>query len=138
MESPSVEALLARASSSGEAWQANQLIHDARAEWEARHGQAANYEIVVTGRSFDYLEREVAPRLAFYLRSKRYSVEHCAPVFLSIFCGDRLYFLGAQNFFEYLREARGYSQGGFAALVSVWERTGQGAVGLLAGGGSDE
>jgi hypothetical protein len=115
----------------GPAPQANQLIDEVRRATRDELGAAVNYEIVLDGRAPDYLAREVAPRLAFFLRSKRYHVRQCAPVFLTMFLGDQVYFVHAQDFFEELRVAEGLAEETFAALARGWEESGRSAIAAL-------
>ena len=115
----------------GPAAQANQLIDEVRRATHAELGAAINYEIVLASRPPDYLRREVAPRLAFFLRAKRYRVSRCQPVFLSMFLGDRLFFVHAQDFFEELRVSEGLGEQAFAALARSWEASGRGALAAL-------
>ena len=115
----------------GPAAQANQLIDEVRRATHAALGAAVNYELVLNGRPPDYLRREVAPRLAFFLRSKRYHVNRCGPVFLSMFLGDRVYFVHARDFFEELRTSEGLAEETFAALARGWEASGRAAIAAL-------
>jgi hypothetical protein len=115
----------------GPAQQANQLIHEVRQVTRDELGAAVNYEIVLTGRAPDYLAREVAPKLAFFLRSKRYHVHQCRPVFLTMFLGDQVYFVHAEDFFAELRVAEGLADETFSALARSWEQSGRPAVAAL-------
>ena len=125
------ERFTARAFHQGPAAQANQLIDDVRRTTRDELGAAVNYEIVLNGRAPDYLVREVAPRLAFFLRSKRYHVNRCGPVFLTMFLGDRVYFVHAEDFFEELRVSEGLAEEAFAALACSWEASGRSAIAAL-------
>jgi hypothetical protein len=125
------EHFTARAFRQGPASDANQLIDEVRSATQARLGAAVNYEVVLTGRPADYVRRVVGPRLAFFLRAKRYSVRSCGPVFLSVFLGDRIYFVTAEEFYKELQASQGLADEAFAALTRSWEATGRDVVGAL-------
>ncbi|MCC6748636.1 MAG: hypothetical protein IT371_13325 [Deltaproteobacteria bacterium] len=121
----------------GPAAAANQLIADVRETVEAACGRAVNYEVVATDRGWPYLAEQVAPRLALFLRSKRLRVSSCRPVFMSLFVGDSLYFIGAPDFFRLVQQSMGLTDAAFGAVTQVWEETGQPVPGrLLLGGGA--
>ncbi|MBW2733787.1 MAG: hypothetical protein JRH20_15470 [Deltaproteobacteria bacterium] len=128
------DALRERAVDEGPAVDANELIFRMRERFTEATGAGFNYEVVLDRRSPDYLESHVAPRLALYLRSKRMHVSSCPSVFLSIFVGDRLIFVPASAFYEYIKVARGYSDDAFASLAKAWETTGRGALAALPSG----
>jgi hypothetical protein len=125
------ERLTAVAFHQGPAYRANELIDEVRSNLAAELGEAYNYEVPLSGRSWDYLRQVVAPRLALYLRSKRLAVGRCAPLFLSVFVGDVLYFIHAADFYEQVRLADGLEEEAFASLARIWEQTGQGVIGAL-------
>jgi len=125
-----VEQLKRLAFFSGPPPQANELIHKVRQDVTAEHGRAVNYEVPLVGRTWEYIDRVVAPRLALYLRSKRYRVSSCAPVFLSVFLDDGLYFVRAPDFYRLVREMMGLSVEAFEAVARRWEETGQPAAQL--------
>jgi hypothetical protein len=129
--SNSFEALFARAFARFPAREANERIAEVRDQVAAQYGASANYEIVLDGRDGRYLLETVAPRLAFFLRSKRYAVANCGPVFLSIFLGDRLYFLHCDDFWQFVRVVAGYTEEAFAGLAKHWEQTGRAALAAL-------
>jgi hypothetical protein len=132
----SFQPLLRHAFREGPAEEANSLIDEVRRQVSAEWGRACNYEVLLTGRSWTYVSQVVAPRLALFLRSKRLSVRSCGSVFLSLFLGDRLYFLGAEDFYRGVRLAEGWSDEAFAALARTWEETGRAAAGALPPGPS--
>jgi hypothetical protein len=117
----------------GPAAEANQLIDEVRRATQAEVGAAVSYEVVLTGRPPDYLREEVAPRLAFFLRAKRYRVSRCRPVFLSLFLEEQVYFVRAEDFFRELHRSEGLSEETFAALAGAWEATGRSARAALPG-----
>jgi len=127
----SIEGLLALAFAQGAAQQANQLIHDVRGQVAQQQGKGFNYEVVLTGRSSVHLLRVVAPRLALYLRGKRMGVTDCAPVFLSVFWHETIYFVHAADFFELVRESLGLDEAAFAAVARRWAETGVSSAGAL-------
>lgn len=127
-----IEGLVALAFHDGPAIEANQLIDDVRQRVRAAVGRSVNYEVSLIDRDWSYIEQVVAPRLALFLKAKRLHVGACAPVFLSIFRGERLYFVAAEQFFEYFRAMSGLDEESFAARVRVWETTGKPIAGLLA------
>lgn len=125
------QALTQLAFREGPAVQATPLIHQVREQIQSEHGRAINYEVVLTGRNWDYLREIVAPRLAFFLRSKRLSIKNCKPVFLSIFLGETLYFVTVKNFYDWFRMAEGLPEDTFNTLVLHWEKSGQAVMGAL-------
>jgi hypothetical protein len=123
--SRSFDAIVAAAFSSGPAFRANELIAEAREAIRAEHGFAVQVELILSGRSWEYLVGEAAPRLALYLRSKKLTVASCGPAFVSVFLGETLHFLHARDLFELIRVASSLSEEAFAAIAEVWERTGR-------------
>jgi len=121
----------ARAFRQGPASEANELIEEVRCATQAKFGAAVNYEVVLTGRPADYVRQVVGPRLAFFLRAKRYQVRSCAPVFLSMFLGDRIYFVTAEDFYRELQASQGIADEAFAALTRSWEASGRDVAALL-------
>ncbi len=130
------QAVLQHAFRRGPAVEANQLIAEVRRQRSGAQGRAFNYEVLLTGRPWTYLVQTIAPRLALFLRSQRLSVRSCGPVFLSMFLGEELYFVGAEDFFRSLQIAEGWSDESFAALVRTWEETGKAVAGALPPGPS--
>jgi hypothetical protein len=128
-----IERLLQRAFRSGPARDANRLIDEVRSQLreETASPAVSNYEVVLSGRPWSYLAQEVAPRLAHYLRAKKMSVAHCAPVFLSLFVDDSLHFLHAADLFAELKLREGLSDDDFAALARGWEQTGRRSIAAL-------
>ncbi len=126
-----LERLIATAFKQGPAAEANTLIEEVRVQLREELGAAQSYEVVLDGRGWDYLREVVAPRLAFYLRGKRFHFDRCAPVFLSLFQGDRLYFIHAEDFYRTLRATLGLSEESFAAMARGWEETGRAVAGAL-------
>jgi hypothetical protein len=133
----SLDRLLQRAFARGPAHRANQLIHEARQQVAARCGRGQCYEVSLLegpfgeARGWDHLDRLVAPRLAFFLRSKKLGVADSGPVFLAVFVGETVYFIEVADFFELIRQARGLDAAGFDAVVRGWERTGRDVIALL-------
>ena len=125
MPEASFATIVAAAFKVGPAFQANELIAEARETIRAEQGWAVQVEVILTGRSWEYLVTEAAPLLALYLRSKKLGVAKCAPAFVSVFLGDSLYFLRARDLFEAIRLAGGHSEEAFAAIAEAWERTGR-------------
>ena len=123
--------LLGLAFSQGPGVEANQLINGMRREVKASHGRATNYEVLLDGKGWDYVREVMAPRLALYLKEKGGGVAHGGGVFLSLFCGENLYFVWAHDFFTYYKDRAGLSDEAFAALASTWERTGRHVAGAL-------
>jgi hypothetical protein len=102
--------------------EANRAIDEVRHEWARRVGRAFSYEIVLgADRSWPYLRDFVTPRLALFLRSKRMRVDACAPVFLPIFAGETVHFVGAAEFLDYYRALEELSPDGLAARARGWE-----------------
>lgn len=131
-----LERLVSQAFAQCPAQEANEAIARVRAEIEAEHGDAVNYEVVLGGRGDSHLLQVVGPRFALYLRSKRYRVTACAPGFLSLFEGDTLYFIAAPVFYEALRETSGWTPEAFAEIARGWEETGRWALAALPGAGA--
>jgi len=123
-----------RAVDEGAAVDANELIFQMRERFIEATGAGFNYEVVLDRRPPDYLECHVAPRLALYLRSKRMRVSSCPSVFLSIFFGERLVFVPATAFYEFIKVALGYNDDSFTRLAEAWETTGRGALAALPSG----
>ncbi len=121
----SFESIVAAAFRRGPAFQANALIEAARETIRAEHGWVVQVEVLLDGRSWEYLEREAAPRLALYLRSKKLGVAKCGPALVSVFLGETLHFLRGRDFFEAIRRELGQSEAEFAALAQAWEQTGR-------------
>lgn len=117
--------LLERAFTSVPAHEANRAIDEVRGKW-GRGGPAYSYEIVLSeGRGWAYLRDSVAPSLVRYLRSKRMHVDACAPVFLSTFSGESLYFVGASDFFAFFCEAESISLDTLRERAREWENVKQ-------------
>jgi hypothetical protein len=125
MSEDPIATLLACAYRAGPALQANELIAEAREEILAQHGQVVQAEVILTGRSWEYLVTEAAPRLALYLRSKKLTVARCAPGLVSVFLGETLHFLHARDFFEAIRRIEGHSEQAFTRIAEAWEQTGR-------------
>ncbi len=125
---------LALAFRQGPGVEANQLIHEARAEAKAAFGSAVNYEVLLDGKGWSHVREVLAPRLAMFLKEKRLGVADCAPAFLSLFQGDQLYLVRAADFFEHYRLREGLVTEAFSALAGTWERTGKPTAGALPGG----
>lgn len=130
-----LERLTAQAFAQCPARDANEAIAQIRARMEAEHGDAVNYEVALAGRGDSHLLQVVGPRLALYLRSKRYRVTACAPGFLSLFEHDTLYFIAAPVFYEALRDEAGWTPEAFAEIARGWEETGRWALAALPGAG---
>lgn len=114
-------ALFERAFRSDPAPEANRAIDDVRGRW-GRGGPSFSYEIPLTGgRGWAYLRDSALPSLVRYLRSKRMSVDNCRPVFLAIFHGDRLHFVGAEDFFAHFCEAEEMSHETLRERAQEWE-----------------
>ena len=104
---------------------ANAVIADVRGGWGAP-GRAVSFEIVLgEGRGWSYLRDSVAPQLARFLRSKRMRVDACAPVFLPIFSGESLYFVGAQDFFQHYCAIECVDAVALRERARVWEDDGK-------------
>jgi hypothetical protein len=128
----SLEKLIARAFKQGPAYQANQLIDEVRRATRREKGDAINYEVMMMGRTFDHLQREVAPLMALYLRSKRRGLEIA---FVSLFVNtDTLVFIRAADFFDVIRESLGLDEEAFREVMDRWARTGRSSAGGLPGG----
>ena len=113
--------LLARAFRTCSAREANDAIDEVRGDWFPG-GRAFSYEVVLSeGRRWSYLSTGVAPPLARFLRTRRMRVDACAPVFLSIFAGDTLYFVGAEDFFAYYRQVEDLGAQALLDRAQVWE-----------------
>jgi hypothetical protein len=125
----SLEKLIARAFKQGPAYQANQLIDEVRRSTRQEKGDAINYEVMVMGRTFDYLQQEVAPLMALYLHSKRRGFEI---TFVSMFVNtDTLVFIWAADFFDVIRESLNLDEEAFQTVMSHWARTGRSSAGGL-------
>jgi len=120
-----IRELVGLAFEKGAACDANSLIADVRETMRFDHGDALNYEVLLDNQDWAYVEQTVAPRLALYLRSKRYQVSRCGPAFLSIFLGEQLYFVEASAFYEYVRQQMGLDEQRFARTAESWERSGR-------------
>jgi hypothetical protein len=125
------EPLIGLAFGSGPAAEANELIEKTRQLVTSERGPTINYEVNLARRDWSYIREIVAPRLALYLKHKRYSVKQCQPVFLSLFIDEMLYFVHAADFFECLRSREGLSEESFAALICTWQETGKSSAGAL-------
>jgi hypothetical protein len=124
MTSNLVEQLVALSFFHGPAEQANELIHHVRQEVEAAYGPAVSYEVLLTARSWEYVQQELAPRLALFLRSKKLSLTHCQTVFLSLFLERELYFMTVEAFYDFFRQAESLSEEQLSSLLGVWSQTG--------------
>ena len=124
----SIDELIARAFKQGPASAANQLIHDARQQVTAEQGQAVSYEVPLMGRPFGYLQQEVAPRLAMFMHHKRVRPEETV---VSLFVGDLLCFVRADQFLDVVRESLGLAPQVFAEVLRRWRRTGTSSAGGL-------
>ena len=113
--------LLERAFLQCPARDANSAIAEVRGSWGVP-GRAVSFEVVLDdGLGWSYLRDSVAPQLARFLRSKRMRVDACAPVFLSIFSGESLYFVGAQDFFGHYCAAESVDAVALCDRARVWE-----------------
>jgi hypothetical protein len=115
-------ALLAQADRRVAARDANIEIDRERLRQELVYGEAISYEVALEpDAGFAKLATEVAPRLAYYLKSKKRSATACRGVFLSLFSGEDLYFVSAERFFEAVRVAEGLDEAAWRAKVATWE-----------------
>ncbi len=130
----SLQTLRAKSFFQGDPRRANELISEARDRVLAECGASVNYEISLIGRNWQHLEQVVAPRLAFFLRSKRYHVWQCEPVFLTIFVDDGLFFVKAADFFQLIQEKSGHDRATFKSIAESWESTGRRSLAALPGG----
>jgi hypothetical protein len=112
---------------------ANEVIYEHRQQVTDRYGQAANYEVVLEGRSDGYL-RDHGPKLAYYARSKGMSVAHCDPIFMSLFHDAKLHIVPAPAFYAVLQQHLGHDDAAFATVCAAWEKTGRPAAALPGGG----
>lgn len=123
--------LLCRAFHRGPGPRANTLIQKIRDRLRDPSRPGLSYEIVLTGRDPLYLTRELAPRLALYMREKRLGLDAGSPLFLSVFWGETLFFLRPADLAEEARLALGLSPEAFKSLWQRWGRTGRAAAGAL-------
>jgi hypothetical protein len=130
---PRIRRLTELAFRQGPGREANRLIQQVRGEVRRAQGAAINYEVPLMDRDWDHVREYVAPRLALYLKQKRLGVFDCAPVFLSVFLGQEIFFVRAADFFEHLRLTQGMSEASFAARARTWESTGRPLQGLPPG-----
>jgi len=110
--------------------EANRLIHDVRRAMLDEQGQVVNYEVVLMGRPFSFLQQEVAPRLALFLHDKR-----AAPrmAFISLFVDATLYFIRGDDFFRVIRESLSLDPAAFRVVYQQWQKTGRSSAGALTG-----
>ena len=100
---------------------ANVAIAEVRGTWGVP-GRAVPYEIVLAdGCGWTYMRDSVAPRLARFLRSKRMRVDACDPVFLPIFLGESLYFVGAPDFFGHYCAVESVDTAALLERARAWE-----------------
>ena len=132
----SLKMLIERAFRQGSAYQANQLIDEVRAQTRGQHGEAINYEVMAMGRPFEYLQREVAPRMTFYLHSKRRGME---VAFVSLFVNmDTLVFIRAADFLDVIRLSMNLDEEAFDVVLRGWARTGAAPASALLPAPPDE
>lgn len=104
-----LKTLLDAAFDSAEATEANSAIARVRDEHSARTGgQTWSYEVLLPeSGAEDFLVRDTLPRLTYFLHSRGSPVG--ADMFLSLFCGARLYFIAIPDALAVLSEWSGLS-----------------------------
>jgi beta-N-acetylhexosaminidase len=132
----SFEKLTALAFHKGPVHRANELIDEVRTRVREELGRSYNYEVVLAGRTWEYVRTEVGPRLALYLRSKKLAITRSPELFLSVFLEDTLYFVHSSDFYELLRITEGLPRESFDAIVRAWSETGRRTLGALPAAGS--
>lgn len=91
-----LEQLLAAAFAAGDAREANTLIAEQRETLEALSGAGWSYEVDLSGEApVERMLRDTLPRLVYFLSSR--GTGGGAGVFLSLFRGDRVYFVAAPD-----------------------------------------
>ncbi|HVE82063.1 MAG TPA: STAUR_1299 family protein [Myxococcales bacterium] len=105
-----VQALLARAFHQAPAMEANAQIARVRGLEGGELSPAVSYELVLPAEgAVEHLTSRVLPRLVYFLECRGSPLPACAGVFVSIFAGDRLYFVRARDVVEELSRLTGLS-----------------------------
>ena len=121
---PALEAVLALASSSVDAHQANGAICAERAAQEAVHGRAVLFEALAGAEGdLDWLAGTVLPRLTYHLRAKKLRAPRAPGAFVALFVEERLYFLDARTLYDAVRDLAGWSEEELATRIRRWEET---------------
>jgi hypothetical protein len=101
---------LGLAFSEAPAAEANTAIAAMRERAADELSAATSYELVLPAEGVRaFLLERTLPRLVDYLESTRARLPHCPGVFLSVFAGDRLYFIHARDAVAKLSEWSGLS-----------------------------
>lgn len=108
MSEPLVEELLGRAFHAAAAAGANEAIELVRRNLS--EGDALSYEAVLPERDpMKHLSEVVLPRLVYFLDCRGAPLPAAPGVFVSLFAGDRLYFLHPKDVLDVLSRATGIS-----------------------------
>lgn len=95
-----LDALRALAFREEPAREANQAIDSVRGGFEAGE-RAFSYEILSTGKeSFGALAQAVVPKLVYFAETTGRRLPDCAGLFLSVFVGERIFFVSARAFLD--------------------------------------
>ncbi|MDQ3262509.1 MAG: hypothetical protein M3Y59_02440 [Myxococcota bacterium] len=107
---PLISELLGRAFESASALEANAAMARLRDTLGGEHHLALSYEGVIpqTG-GLEYLTGAFLPRLVYFLDCRGAKLPEVHGVFLSLFHGDRLYFLRVADLIDLLSRATGLS-----------------------------
>lgn len=109
---PGLLAILSRAFHQARAADANQEIARVRQAQGGEVEPQLSYEILLPAREpLRYLVEEVLPRLVYFLDCRGATLPAASGVFATLFLGEELYFLRAQDLLEELGRLAGMSAG---------------------------
>lgn len=108
-ERPSeIDALLRRAVRQVHSSEANEAIAQMRRAEGTEDRPAMSYEVVLPEeRPVEYLKDDLLPRLVYFLDCSGAKLPQCPGVFLSLFQGDRLFFIRAADAVQELSKISG-------------------------------
>jgi hypothetical protein len=105
-----LEALLNRAIRRVRATEANTAIAAMRAQEGTGNAPAISYEVVLpSSEPVNFLTDSLMPRLVYFLDCAGFKLPRCAGVFLSLFSGEDLFFIRAEDVVDELSKISGMS-----------------------------
>jgi hypothetical protein len=105
-----LKALLLRAFGQASAADANLVIDEVRADEASELAEALSYEIVLpASEPVAFLTSNALPKLVYFLECRGVRIPRCPHIFVSLFAGDRLYFLRCEDFIDELSTLTGLS-----------------------------
>ncbi len=105
---PAIEALLGRAIGQVHSSEANEAIAQMRQDEGTEDRPAMSYEVVLPAENpVEYLTETLLPRLVYFLDCAGAKLPQCPGVFLSLFQGDRLFFIRAADAVDELAKITG-------------------------------